>query len=112
MSTSKRPADANYGCSDSGCIFGHPGGMATSGGCKCLWFDRNDVDARMNVRRGILALRSRIVALEDVAVMSCVALRDAKYVLLAHELEVTAMECSQAVDTLQAALDGGKEVGK
>ena len=23
-------------CSDGGCIFGHPGGMATNGGCKCV----------------------------------------------------------------------------
>jgi hypothetical protein len=26
----------NLACSDGGCIFGHPGGMHTNGGCKCL----------------------------------------------------------------------------
>lgn len=24
------------GCTDHGCIFGHPGGMGTNGGCACL----------------------------------------------------------------------------
>jgi hypothetical protein len=24
------------GCSDHDCIFGHPGGMGTNGGCACL----------------------------------------------------------------------------
>lgn len=23
------------GCSDHGCVFGHPGGMGTNGGCEC-----------------------------------------------------------------------------
>lgn len=26
----------HYGCSDGGCIFGHPGGMHTNGGCHCV----------------------------------------------------------------------------
>jgi len=26
----------NACCSDAGCVFGHPGGMATNGGCHCL----------------------------------------------------------------------------
>lgn len=24
------------GCSDGGCVFVHPGGMQTNGGCKCM----------------------------------------------------------------------------
>ena len=24
------------GCGDGGCVFGHPGGMQTNGGCQCL----------------------------------------------------------------------------
>ncbi len=24
-----------YGCTDHGCIWGHPGGMGTNGGCRC-----------------------------------------------------------------------------
>ena len=26
----------NACCCDAGCVFGHPGGMATNGGCRCL----------------------------------------------------------------------------
>lgn len=25
-----------FGCSDSSCVFGYAGGMATNGGCECL----------------------------------------------------------------------------
>jgi hypothetical protein len=28
----------DVGCSDGHCVFGHPGGMHTNGGCKC-WRD-------------------------------------------------------------------------
>jgi hypothetical protein len=24
------------GCTDHGCVFGHPGGMGTNGGCECM----------------------------------------------------------------------------
>jgi len=27
--------ERGYGCSDGGCIFGHPGGLHTNGGCNC-----------------------------------------------------------------------------
>lgn len=46
----------DYGCSDGGCVFGHPGGMHTNGGCHCLAPDR------ATLRRaavGIRALRWR-----------------------------------------------------
>lgn len=26
----------NMGCMDGSCIFGHPGGMQTNGGCQCM----------------------------------------------------------------------------
>ena len=26
----------SIGCADGGCVFGHPGGMHTNGGCNCL----------------------------------------------------------------------------
>lgn len=26
----------DVGCSDGSCVFGHPGGMCTNGGCHCL----------------------------------------------------------------------------
>jgi hypothetical protein len=29
----------SIGCSDSGCVFGHPGGMHTNGGCRCARTD-------------------------------------------------------------------------
>jgi hypothetical protein len=31
-----KPVPGAVGCSDGGCIFGHPGGMHTNGGCNCL----------------------------------------------------------------------------
>ena len=38
------------GCADSGCVFGHSGGMGTNGGCECVGQIR-DFHARMTVRR-------------------------------------------------------------
>lgn len=35
----------DLGCSDGGCVFGHPGGMHTNGGCECLK-ERNPVQMR------------------------------------------------------------------
>ena len=29
-------SDEYLGCSDGGCIFGHPGGLHTNGGCHCV----------------------------------------------------------------------------
>lgn len=56
----------DYGCGDGGCVFGHPGGMHTNGGCRCL--DRrelaHDMEALLRVRTGISALRQRIKWLE------------------------------------------------
>lgn len=62
MSTAKqivrRVADRRHpglGCSDHGCVFGHPGGMGTNGGCGCI----KETDA--------LRLRLTILALSDIA---------------------------------------------
>lgn len=39
----------DFGCSDSGCIFGHEGGMGTNAGCYCLKGDKHDL--RINLLR-------------------------------------------------------------
>lgn len=28
--------DLDLGCTDHNCVWGHPGGLGTNGGCKCL----------------------------------------------------------------------------
>lgn len=28
--------ESGVGCSDGSCVFGHPGGLQTNGGCHCL----------------------------------------------------------------------------
>jgi hypothetical protein len=38
------------GCSDGSCVFGHPGGMQTNGGCQCLK-ERDPVLLRRTVMR-------------------------------------------------------------
>lgn len=43
------------GCGDGGCIFGHPGGMHTNGGCQCL------------KERDPHILRRNLLAMSDVA---------------------------------------------
>jgi len=44
------------GCSDGGCIFGHPGGMHTNGGCHCLKLKMTP-DDRVYLRKQITLLR-------------------------------------------------------
>lgn len=39
---------AEIGCSDGGCIYGHPGGMHTNGGCGCV---KNRDMAHINIQR-------------------------------------------------------------
>jgi len=46
-----------YGCSDGNCVFGHPGGMHTNGGCKCIPISRPHPDERIRLRKAIAALR-------------------------------------------------------
>jgi hypothetical protein len=40
----------DVGCSDSGCIWGSPGGMCTNGGCRCL-DPRDDKTSSLEARR-------------------------------------------------------------
>lgn len=51
-------SDHEVHCSDGGCIFGHPGGMATNGGCIPTMSE-----ARNWTLAGRCALRDRIKAL-------------------------------------------------
>jgi len=45
------------GCTDHGCIWGHPGGMGTNGGCRCL-VDDDRKTLRVSARAvGLLATR-------------------------------------------------------
>ena len=48
-----------FGCSDGNCLFGHPGGMHTNGGCRCLRDLDTDHERRQRVRSGIKALRAK-----------------------------------------------------
>lgn len=54
------------GCSDHGCIWGHPGGMGTNGGCNCLKSLRYGLtlDDVRKFQRNIHALRARVAELE------------------------------------------------
>jgi len=56
-----REEGEGYGCSDAACVFGHPGGVRTNGGCSCL----KDVDkmaAYLKVLRGAaLELARRVL---------------------------------------------------
>lgn len=53
-----------YGCGDSSCVFGPPGGMHTNGGCQCLQ-PRMTPGERARVRQGITAAQARIRELEE-----------------------------------------------
>ena len=53
-----------YGCSDHGCIYGHPGGMGTNGGCRCRReLQRSGEEGRKAVRQ-IQLLRDDIKELQ------------------------------------------------
>ena len=54
------------GCGDHNCIFGHPGGMGTNGGCRCLDLRRDlrrNPDRRIGAMKNILVLRAENLAL-------------------------------------------------
>lgn len=36
LAAARSAENEDVGCSDHGCVFGHPGGMGTNGGCRCL----------------------------------------------------------------------------
>ncbi len=46
-----------HGCSDGGCVFGHPGGMHTNSGCKCIPTTFGAYE-RTQLRITILSLRN------------------------------------------------------
>ncbi len=48
-------------CTDGGCVFGHPGGMHTNGGCKCLP-QRNRVtfEERRELDRKVRGMRAEL----------------------------------------------------
>jgi len=60
-------SDEYLGCSDGGCIFGHPGGLHTNGGCHCvpsLSALRNmTTDERIELRNKIKKLAAQNKAL-------------------------------------------------
>ena len=63
------------GCTDGGCVFGHPGGMHTNGGCKCVQSGhvhpdearavRDKVKAIVADRRALLAALRAVMAERD-----------------------------------------------
>ncbi len=46
------------GCGDGGCVWGHPGGMHTNGGCRCL--QDLPMPKRHQAMKNIRALRAEI----------------------------------------------------
>jgi len=52
------------GCTDGGCVFGHPGGMHTNGGCSCLREVR-PTELRLRFLRNISLLRAEIRRLKE-----------------------------------------------
>lgn len=52
------------GCTDHGCIFGHPGGMGTNGGCACEKEVRS-VTVRRRLRKNIQAYQQGIEVLQQ-----------------------------------------------
>jgi len=51
-----------YGCTDGNCIFGHPGGMHTNGGCRCL-SEVRPASERIRITRGISQIKQERDAL-------------------------------------------------
>jgi hypothetical protein len=60
---SKKLVDGVIGCSDHGCVFGHPGGMGTNGGCHCL-SDLRPPDLRRRVTKNVRVLRAELDRLQ------------------------------------------------
>jgi len=60
------PIPTLVGCSDGGCVFGHPGGMHTNGGCRCLKEIRPFAE-RIRIERNIRALMDEVRKLQGAA---------------------------------------------
>lgn len=54
------------GCTDGGCVFGHPGGMHTNGGCKCVPRGRDvhpdEARAMRDKVKALASARSALIA--------------------------------------------------
>ncbi len=73
----ERLARKQTGCTDGGCVFGHPGGMHTNGGCKCVprggHVHPDEARAVRDKVKALVADRSMLLA----ALRSVMAERDA-----------------------------------
>ena len=58
-------------CSDGGCIFGHPGGMHTNGGCHCLVLRGVKPLDRVEMRKAILKFRVVLNTLDVLDMFPC-----------------------------------------
>lgn len=61
------PGNEGRGCSDHGCVWGHPGGMGTNGGCKCIPTRPNHVtrETLREIRMGVQALNMELRRLRE-----------------------------------------------
>ncbi len=63
------------GCTDGGCVFGHPGGMHTNGGCHCL-HDIRPAGERLRITRNVYLLVKEVEKLRN-DLTACQLERDA-----------------------------------
>ncbi len=56
-------SERKVGCSDHNCVWGHPGGLGTNGGCKCLRHMSRIKE--IDTERGIRALRAEVETKQD-----------------------------------------------
>lgn len=64
MSDNKPEVEGLVGCTDGGCLFGHPGGMHTNGGCECA-SELRPTWLRLKVMRNVRLLRAEIRRLKQ-----------------------------------------------
>lgn len=65
MSDNKPEVEGLVGCTDHGCLFGHPGGMGTNGGCECVK-ELRPTWLRLKVMKNVRLLRAEIRRLKSV----------------------------------------------
>lgn len=101
------------GCSDHGCIFGHPGGQGTNGGCRCL-DDARWTEGRGRLRAKIVALRSAYLREREAREEIKVAAREfldavRRYVLTegdTNDFDLAEMKLGSLVHDLAARKEG------
>lgn len=76
------------GCTDHGCIFGHPGGMGTNGGCACLR-DIRPAGERLRLLRNVHLLVKAIEHLHNELTAARVENDNAR-----HDIERLMAACS------------------